>query len=166
MELLIVVAIILIIAAIAIPNLVASRERANEAAAVQALRTVTISEAAYNVSYGQTAGYAATLVALGPGNGTGCNQNQACMIDAQLGCSSPPCQRGSYMFYLVSDTGAAPFQNYSVTATPQVWNVSGSKNFCATEDGIVRYQVSGTASLSGAVDHTTCSNFAVYQEMQ
>jgi type IV pilus assembly protein PilA len=165
-ELLIVVAIILIIAAIAIPNLIASRERANEAAAVEALRTLSSSEAAYNVTYGPANGYAGTLAALGPGDGTGCNQAQACLVDAQLGCSNPPCLRGAYNFYMKADPGSAPFQDYAFTATPLTWNISGVKNFCATEDGIIRYQVDGTASLGSPVPHDTCSNFAIYTNIQ
>ena len=163
-ELLIVVAIILIIAAIAIPNLIASRERANEAAAVEALRTLLESQAAYNVSYGSTVGYAGTLAALGPGSV--CDQTHACMVDAQLGCGSPPCTRGAYNFFMMSDSGSAPFQDYAFTATPLTWNTSGAKNFCAAEDGIIRYQLSGSGSLTSAVDHNSCMNFAVYGSIQ
>jgi type IV pilus assembly protein PilA len=164
-ELLIVVAIILIIAAIAIPNLVASRERANEAAAVEALRTLSESQASYNVTYGQTTGYAASLFVLGPGDGTACNQNQACLIDGQLGCSSQPCTRGGFQYFMVSDFGSPPIQDYAFTATPLSWNQSGAKNFCSVEDGIIRYQIGGTASIA-AVPHNTCMNFAVYGSIQ
>jgi type IV pilus assembly protein PilA len=163
-ELLIVVAIILIIAAIAIPNLIASRERANEAAAVEALRTLSESQAAYNVSYGSTSGYAGSLAILGPGSP--CDQTHACMVDAQLGCGTPPCLRGNYNYYMMSDSGSAPFQDYAFTATPLTWNISGAKNFCSIEDGIIRYEVNGSASLGGAVDHNTCMNFAVYGSIQ
>src|SRR5690348_6297048 len=68
-ELLIVVAIILIIAAIAIPNLLRSKMAANEAAAVGALRTIVTAEVTYNSSY--SSGYAATLVELSGPAGTG-----------------------------------------------------------------------------------------------
>jgi type IV pilus assembly protein PilA len=164
-ELLIVVAIILIIAAIAIPNLIASRERANEAAAVEALRTLSESQASYNITYGQTTGYAASLAALGPGDGTACNQTQACLIDAQLGCTAQPCARGGFQYFMVSDFSSPPIQDYSFTATPLSWNQSGAKNFCAVEDGIIRYQIGGTASIA-AVPHNTCMNFAVYGSIQ
>lgn len=164
-ELLIVVAIILIIAAIAIPNLIASRERANEAAAVEALRTLNEAQASYNVTYGQTIGYAGTLAMLGPGDGTGCNQNQACLVDAELGCSGTSCTRGAFQYFMVTSAGP-PVQDYAFTATPLSWNQSGAKNFCAIEDGIIRYQLGGTASLGAAVPHNTCMNFAVYGSIQ
>ena len=64
-ELLIVVAIILIIAAIAVPNLLRSRMAANEASAVGSLRTINTAEVTYTTTY-PTIGYAATLAILGP----------------------------------------------------------------------------------------------------
>ena len=67
-ELLIVVAIILIIASIAIPNLLRARMSANEAGAVAAVRTINTAQISYNSAY-PTVGYAATLAALG---GTNC----------------------------------------------------------------------------------------------
>src|SRR5438094_8975810 len=80
-ELLIVVAIILIIAAIAIPNLLRARIAANEASAVSSLRTINTAEVTYSTTY-PTVGYAATLAALGPANAT-CSadtaQAKACM---------------------------------------------------------------------------------------
>lgn len=163
-ELLIVVAIILIIAAIAVPNMIASRERASEAAAVQALRTLSESQAAYNVTYGQTVGYAGTLVVLGPG--PTCDQTHACLVDQQLACGAQPCTRGNYNFFLTSDSSNSPFTDYAFTATPLTWGYSGDKNFCSAEDGIIRFQLGGTASLSSAVDHSTCINFAVYGSIQ
>jgi type IV pilus assembly protein PilA len=163
-ELLVVVAIILIIAAIAIPSLIASRQRANEAAAVEALRILSESEAAYNVTYGQTVGFAGSFSALGPGEP--CNATHACLVDSQLGCSAQPCKRGSYNFLMVSDSSSAPFIDYAFTATPLTWNTSGSKNFCAAEDGIIRYQVNGSSSLAAAVPHDTCMNFTVYTDIK
>lgn len=165
-ELLIVVAIILIIAAIAIPNLIASRERANEAAAVEALRTLNEAQAAYNVTYGQTVGYAGSLAILGPGTGTGCTQTQACLVDSQLGCSGTSCVRGAFTYFMMSDSSSSPITDYAFTATPLSWNTSGAKNFCSIEDGIIRYQIGGTASLGAAIPHNTCMNFAVYGSIQ
>jgi type IV pilus assembly protein PilA len=161
-ELLIVVAIILIIAAIAIPNMIASRERANESAAVGAVRTLNTAQASYNVTYGQTVEYAGSLAMLGPGDGTGCNATQACLIDGTLGCSSQPCLRGAYQFYVMQDST----QDYAFTATPLAWGQSGARNFCAIEDGIIRYEMDGAASVGAAIPHATCANFAVYGSIQ
>src|SRR5436189_3436102 len=81
-ELLIVVAIILIIAAIAIPNLLRARIAANESSAVSAVRTINTAEVTYSTSY-PTVGYSVTLAALGPG-GAACAapaQANACLLD-------------------------------------------------------------------------------------
>ena len=121
-ELLIVVAIILIIAAVAIPNLMKSRQRANEAAAVSTLRTLHTSQAAYNSSYGEIAGFAPTLAALGPA--ATCDAAHACMIDANLGCASEPCLRGGYEYFKATDSSSSPYTNYAFTATPAAWTPS------------------------------------------
>ena len=77
-ELLIVVAILLIIAAIAIPNFFTSRRKANDAAAVSALHTLLTSESSYTSTYGQTVGYAGSLATLGPA--PTCDQTHACLL--------------------------------------------------------------------------------------
>ncbi|PYP93137.1 MAG: pili assembly chaperone [Candidatus Angelobacter sp. Gp1-AA117] len=159
-ELLIVVAIILIIASIAIPNLMRSRLRANEAAAISTLRTLHTSQAAYNTSYGELAGFAPTLQSLGPG--TPCDLNHACLVDANLGCASEPCVRGGYEFFLTSDSSSSPYTDYAFTATPVIWKSSGNQNFCTAEDGMIRYETSPSGPLSAAVPHNNCMNFALY----
>ncbi len=70
-ELLIVVAIILIIATIALPNLMVARMSANEASAVQSLRTIQSAETAYATTF-PAAGFSATLADLSGGTGAGC----------------------------------------------------------------------------------------------
>src|ERR1700704_1446861 len=84
-ELLIVVAIILIIAAIAIPNLLRARMAANEASAVSSVRTINTAEISYESSY-PTTGYSSTLLALGPGANvcSGATAAKACLIDYTL----------------------------------------------------------------------------------
>jgi len=89
-ELLIVVAIILIIAAIAIPNLLRSRIAANEASAVGSLRTINSAEITYAATF-PTNGYAVALGALGPGATAGnqiATSANACLLDGVLGCST------------------------------------------------------------------------------
>ena len=84
-ELLIVVAIILIIAAIAIPNLLRARIAANEASSVSSIRTINTAEITYSTSY-PTVGYSVTMAALGPG-GAACAapaQANACLLDNVL----------------------------------------------------------------------------------
>lgn len=161
-ELLIVVAIILIIAAIAIPSMLRTKQNANEASAVDNMRTITTAEAAYSSSFGGN-GFASQLVFLGSGApGTPCDMTHACLIDNSLGCAAEPCLRSGYLFFVMSDAGAAPFFDYAVTATPQTWAKTGSKNFCAAEDSVLRYEVTGVASKGSAIPHDTCIVFANY----
>jgi len=159
-ELLIVVAIILIIAAIAVPNLMKSRQKANDASAASTLRTLHTSEATYNIAYGPTVGFANSLSKLGPGSP--CDATHACLIDSTLGCSTQPCLHSGYNFFLSSTQSSPPFQDYTSTATPLGFNSSGTKNFCSSEDGMVRYELTATASVSSAIPHSQCTNFAIY----
>src|SRR5215467_10503527 len=94
-ELLIVVAIILIIAAIAIPNLLRARMAANESSAVSSLRTIDTGEITYQSTY-PTIGYAATLVNLGGPLGAACvpASTSACLIDAVLANNGNPAGSG------------------------------------------------------------------------
>src|SRR5947209_16677484 len=95
-ELLIVVAIILIIAAIAIPNLLRARIAANEASAVSSLRTINTAEVTYSTTY-PTVGYAATLAILGPANATcsaGPAETNACLLDLSLASPATTAKSG------------------------------------------------------------------------
>ncbi len=82
-ELLIVVAIILIIASIAIPNLLAARRQAHEAAAAEAIRTINTAQISYSSAY-PTVGFASTLGALGGTTCTPPSHASACLIDSQI----------------------------------------------------------------------------------
>ena len=153
-ELLIVVAINLIIAAIAIPNLLRSKMSANEAAAVSVLRNIHNSQATYINQFSNSIGYADTLIKLGPGNP--CDKTHACLVDFLVGCTNEPCPKSGYTFFMMSDSKAEPFTDYAATGTPISWNASGSKNYCSADDGVLRYQKVGTASFSSAVLHSDC----------
>lgn len=136
-ELLIVVAIILIIAAIAIPNLLRARIAANESSAAASLRTVATAELSYQTAY-PNLGYAANLGVLGPPAG-GCvapaNTN-ACIIDGTLAL-------GVKSGYNFAATGANPINGanttYLTTADPVNQNTTGVKGFCGIEDNVVRF---------------------------
>jgi len=154
-ELLIVVAIILVIAAIAIPNLLRSRMSANESAAVSTVRNVQNSQAAYIVLYGSI-GYASSLQKLGPGSP--CDATHACLVDEVIGCASEPCAKGGYEYYLTSLTSA----DYTTTATPRSWATSGTQNYCSIEDGSLRHQLSPATKLASAVTHTDCADTTKY----
>jgi prepilin-type N-terminal cleavage/methylation domain-containing protein len=162
-ELLIVVAIILIIASIAIPNLLRSKMSANEAAAVSVLRNVHNSQAVYIVEYTSSVGYANSLIKLGPG--TPCSKATACLSDQLVGCSAEPCLKSGYMFYLSSTSGAEPFGDYTASATPITWNSNGQNNFCSTEDGVIRKQKNPAASLGSATVHPDCIDPTKYNPL-
>jgi len=115
------------------------RQAANESAAASTVRTLNTAEVTYATTY-PTAGYADKLAKMGPSaNPANCDASSACLIDAALACSAPWCMKYGYRFSIVSASAAAPFADYTVTATP-VDSTSGRKNFCANADAIVRLQ--------------------------
>lgn len=131
-ELLIVVAIILIIAAIAIPNLLRARIAANESSAVASVRTLNTAQISYNSAY-PTVGFGATLAVLG---GTSCappTSTGACLIDTQLQSGT----KSGYSFAMSGVTGT-PASTYQVIATPLAPNQTGTRYFCSFADAVVR----------------------------
>ena len=144
-ELLIVVAIILIIASIAIPNLLRARMAANESSAVASIRTINTAEISYNSTY-PTIGFAATLGALG---GTTCappDSTSACLIDTQLASGT----KSGYTFTLLGVTGT-PSSTYQVIGSPSVPNQTGVRHFCSFADGVVRFAVSSISACDYTV---------------
>ena len=139
-ELLIVVAIILIIAAIAIPNLLRARIAANESAAAGGVRTINTAEISFNSSY-PAQGYG-TFKQLGP-NGSPCVPDPAgaagaCLLDASLTSGV----KGGYN-YSLGVTGGPPATAYNAVADPVTQNQTGNKSFCSIEDAVVRFQNTG-----------------------
>ncbi len=136
-ELLIVVAIILIIAALAVPNYLRSRMLANESSAVASVRAINTAQIAYNSSF-PTVGYAAALSNLA-GTCTGTTvptTTGACLIDTVLGAGS----KSGYSFNV-----SGSYSGYSSWANPLNVNQTGVRSFCSIADAIVR---SNSASLS------------------
>lgn len=136
-ELLIVVAIILIIAAIAIPNLLRSKISANEAAAASALKTIGTSNILYSSLYNQ--GFAGTLAQLGPTGGSCATVSSGCadLLDSLLSGVSPPAPaptKNGYTFTYASPstspTPTAPNSSYSAVATPAGPGSTGVSTFC------------------------------------
>src|SRR5690349_19005510 len=127
-ELLIVVAIILIIAAIAIPNLVRAKISANEAAAVHTTRSITTAEIQYQSTY-PTVGYAPALANLGPPVGGACptpSSASACLIDNGVASGS----KEGYSFTAAAGGGAVPTSTYQEGGKPQSAS-TGNRSFCA-----------------------------------
>jgi type IV pilus assembly protein PilA len=144
-ELLIVVAIILIIAAIAIPNLLRSRIAANEASAVGSMRTINSAELSYNTTY-PSVGYTGTLANLG---GTSCTSpisTSACLIDNSLANSSANALKSGYYFVLATDANLG----YTLLGTPGSSSF-GIKNFYSDGTAVIRFNPGAAATASSAV---------------
>jgi prepilin-type N-terminal cleavage/methylation domain-containing protein len=136
-ELLIVVAIILIIAAIAIPNLLRAKMAANEASAVGSLRTINTSCVAYSTSYGA---FPAALTNLGPiASGSTASSTSADLIDSVLSAGA----KSGYNFVY---TSASPFQTYTMTATPIAAGQTGQRMFFTDQSGVIRANVTGSGA--------------------
>jgi len=134
-ELLIVVAIILIIAAIAIPNLLRARMAANESAAASSIRTINTAEVSYITAY-PTTGYSANLGALGGASPCVAAVASACLIDNNLATATVAARaKSGYIF--AETVGATPNQ-YEAAGFPVTLNSSGTKTFCAVEDAVIR----------------------------
>jgi type IV pilus assembly protein PilA len=148
-ELLIVVAIILIIAAIAIPNLLRSRMAANEASAVGSVRTINTAEVTYSSAYPDV-GFTATLVNLSGSSvtctGASASSTSSCLIDNVLGSGT----KSGYHFALSAGTGPAgpPLYTFTDTATPVSTGTSGQRGFFSDQTGVIRYNQSGTAAAT------------------
>jgi type IV pilus assembly protein PilA len=137
-ELLIVVGIILIIAAIAVPALTRARVSANESSAVGSLRTINTAEISYASAY-PNLGFATSLPYLGGPVGAACvpSTSSGCFLDSVLSSGT----KTGYTFALA--VGSSPAvggitPSYSVVASPQNVNFSGARYFCSFEDGVVR----------------------------
>jgi len=139
-ELLIVVAIILIIAAIAIPNLLRARMAANESSAVASIRTINTGMVTYNSTY-PTVGFAASLTVLGGATPCTPTSTTACLIDSVLAGGT----KSGYKFTAAPGTVATPQTTYFATGTPVTPNQTGIRSFCSFEDAVLRVQPAGGA---------------------
>jgi type IV pilus assembly protein PilA len=139
-ELLIVVAIILVIAAIAIPNYIRSKMTANEATAVENLRTTSTANVIYNTTY--NVGFSPSLPALS-GEPAVPNPTQAGLIDVVLGAGI----KGGYSFtYDVTGTDSnGDVTNYSVNADPLDVGSTGVRHFYTDQSAVIRQNLTTTA---------------------
>jgi type IV pilus assembly protein PilA len=142
-ELLIVVAIILIIAAIAIPNLLKSKMAANQASAVASLRTLNTSEVTYSSTYNQ--GFTSTLAQLGPPTSGNATSALAGLVDSVLAA-------GTKSGYTFTYTASAAVNNetpgYTITADPVTEGTTGLNYYFTDESNVIRQNTSATASAS------------------
>jgi type IV pilus assembly protein PilA len=140
-ELLIVVAIILIIAAIAIPNLLRARISANESSAVSSMRQINTGEFAYNTAF-PTVGYTGNLTHLGGATPCTPQATSACLLDNVLSTATPGgAGKSGYVFLVTGLVPDAAGVNTAFVsgASPKSFNLSGVRDFCGTEDGVIRF---------------------------
>lgn len=149
LELLIVVAIILIIAAIAIPNLLQARLAANESSAAGSLHALQGAETTYFTTY-PTVGYSTSIRQLGgPGPCTP-SSTTACLIDNFLATATPGGTGKSGYYYQATGivTGGATINTaYVVGAAPILVRSTGNRDFCSTNDGVLRAQLGSPGDL-------------------
>ena len=139
-ELLIVVAIILIIAAIAIPNLLRSRMAANEASAVGSLRTINTACVTYSTTY-PNVGYPGSLAAMGPA--ASATSASADLVDSVLASGT----KSGYTFSFTAGAGT-PSTGYAVAANPISRGTSGQRGFFTDQSGVIRANSTSSATSS------------------
>jgi prepilin-type N-terminal cleavage/methylation domain-containing protein len=139
-ELLVVVAIILIILAIAIPNFMASRMSANESGAVQESRAITTAEVVYNTTYG--IGYSAALGNLG--DGAAINSTTAGLLDSVLASGT---KNGySYNYVPLNPDASGNFQAYTLNSNPLYPGFSGHKYFYTDQTAVIHFNMTAAAT--------------------
>jgi type IV pilus assembly protein PilA len=167
-ELLIVVSIILIIAAIAIPSLVGAKIAANEASAANSIRTINTAQVTYESTYAAI-GYSNSLAALGPPASTGCPatgpvSGNACLIDFGLAnAAAATTAKTGYYFGMGVPAGGPPNSGYTAGGAPAAFSRSGVRGFCSNEDGVIR--VASSWNAAPATANATCLN-APYAQLQ
>jgi type IV pilus assembly protein PilA len=151
------VSTMMVVAAIAIPNLLRSRMAANEASAVGSIRTINTAEVTYETVYPKL-GFAPTLAKMGPNpaDPEKPTVDHADLIDESLAsenCTADGwCTKSGYRFHLKGTCKANSCSDYVVTATPVEANRSGARSFCSTSDGIIRMKLAaGTLTAPLAI---------------
>ena len=136
---------ILVVAAIAIPNLLRAKTAANESSAVAMLRTLDTAQVTYSSTYPER-GYARDLATLGPGpRGSGAESaDHASLIDAPLGntnCTAGTwCTKSGFRFRMTPVCKKQPCDEFVVIGTPLTSN-EGVRSFCSTSDGVIRFKL-------------------------
>ena len=157
-ELMIVVAIILIIAAIAIPGYLSSKMAANEASAIHSIRAINVAQVSYQTSYPQK-GYASSLASLGGPDSCNPSAESACLLDPDL-------TSGIKSGYTFNASGRNPVNQSNVSyvtgAAPQAFKHTGIRRFCSTERGLIRRDPNsgGSETLPTAEE---CTSFPTLQ---
>ena len=160
-ELLIVVAIILIIAAIAIPNLMRAKMAANTSSAAASERSIVTGEIGYASAF-PGIGFTLTLLPLGGAIGGACvpSSATACLIDSNLANNGTPANSGK-SGYLFAETGSnngvgAPVNNQFYTTGTALALTTGTTAFCADDDGVVRSEPAASPANVAVASYNAC----------
>ncbi|MGH9499017.1 MAG: prepilin-type N-terminal cleavage/methylation domain-containing protein [Terriglobales bacterium] len=159
-ELLIVVAIILIIAAIAIPSLISAKIAADDGSAVGSLRAINTAQIAYASAF-PSIGYASTVAALGPASAAGCttpSSANACLIDWVVShATTAATAKSGYYFEMGVVTANGVNVGYTLGGAPASFNRTGVRGFCSNQDGVLRF----TPALNGppVTTETACAAY-------
>lgn len=144
--------VFLIIAAIAIPNLLRAKMVANDSAAASTMRTLNTGQVSYSANY-PAKGYARDLATLGPGPSNQCGEpsdTYACLIDGPLANANV---KNGYRFSMTAVCGTDGIcTDYVIVARPVTLNNTGTKSFCSTADAVVRSYRGAPASLPATVE--------------
>jgi hypothetical protein len=146
---------VLVVAAIAIPNLLKSKMAANEASAVGSVRSINTAQVAYASTYPQ-AGFAPNLASLGvnPLAPRSMTKDHAGLLDEKLAgtlCGQGAgCPKSGYLFRVASVCGQGKCSEYVIVATPESGS-TGTRSFCSTSEGVIRYKPGAPVSRSLSV---------------
>ena len=142
LELMIVIAVILIIAAIAIPGLKDAKMNADETSAVGSIRAINTAEVSYQAAYG---GFANTLANLGGEEPCTRSAETACIVDQSLAGGS----KSGYKFVAMGGNASSGSNTtYVVGAAPEVFDRTGRRRFCATEKSVIRADANTSGSTT------------------
>jgi len=148
-ELLVVLVLVILLAAIALPNLLRSQIAANETAAIESLAKINKAEVTYQTAF-PTLGFASTLAALGPGSADSECTSQAhssahaCLIEGALAAADNPSRTRAGYWFSVSPTSTdagGVATGYLAGASPGTFNKTGARDFCSLEDAVIRFSV-------------------------
>jgi len=155
-EMLIVIAIILIIAAITVPSLIGAKMNANETSAVGSIRAINQMEVAYQAAYG---GYAASLANLGGADPCTKSPETACLLDQSLAGGV----KAGYNFVAVGSNPSNGFStSYVAGAAPEVFDRTGKRRFCTTDKNVLRADLNAGGSTVPP-DAAQCAGFKAMQ---
>jgi type IV pilus assembly protein PilA len=146
-ELLIVVAIILVIAAIAIPNLMRARMAANDASAAASVRSINTAEISYSGAY-WTIGFPLTLSLLGGASPCTASTSTGCLIDNFLATNGGGNGKSGYSFNVTGSAsgGSSVNDQFYSTGTP-LSSLTGTRAYCSIQDAVLRLQPAGNITL-------------------